>query len=276
MTSFKMGETVQPASCAHQEIGTMEFRARPVDVVQQVVNVAGKDCTLAYPNSGNAEKHINNILAGTDYPLPAPTDWWSFTPDVIIDIGANVGAASFCFADRYPGVPIYCYEPAKGNVEYLSRNVEQLGCATVMPFGLHKEDREVPLYHGNKQCLQHSIVESPEVNSCDYEMITLRDALAELSDKVHGRCLLKMDTEGCEVAILERIAPLLQHVDMLYLEYHHENDRRRIDALLPSFSVLFSKAPFLHRGNVLYGSERLVRENPQMDEWGLLSSLKTR
>lgn len=236
---------------------------------QDTVHVAGRECTFTFPNTGNAEKHIRNILQGTDYPHPAPTDWWSFTPNVIIDIGANVGASSFCFANRYPGVPIYCYEPARGNLDYLRRNVDQLNVATVIPYGLHREDQEVRLYHGNTQCLQHSIIQSPEVNSQDFETVTLKDAFFELRDKMVGRCLIKIDTEGCEVAIVERIQSLLPNVDMLYLEYHHESDRRRLDSLLPSFSVLFSSAKFMHRGTVLYGSSRLINENPQMDTWGL-------
>ena len=234
----------------------------------EIVNIGGRDLAFVFPNSGNAKMHFQNILQGSDYP-PLPDKWWTFSPTAIIDVGANVGATAFCFRQRYPEAPIYCFEPAAGNLKYLERNARLLDNVTVIPFGLYAEDLNANLFHGNVQCLQHSIFQSPEVNSADSEPIRLHDALEALRDKLVGRCILKIDTEGCEVPILRRIEPLLPNVDVIYLEYHHEQQRRLIDQMLPSYSVLSSTSKFLHRGNVMYGSERLVAEHPQLNSWGL-------
>jgi hypothetical protein len=137
------------------------------------------------------------------------------------------------------------------------------------PLGLYGEDKPASLYHGNVQCLQHSIFQSPEVNEKDSEPVQLRDAYELLRDKLVGRCILKIDTEGCELSILRRIKPLLHHVDIIYLEYHHEQQRRLLDKELDSYSVISSSAKFLHRGNVTYGSARLVKEHPGLDQWGI-------
>jgi hypothetical protein len=99
--------------------------------------------------------------------------------------------------------------------------------------------------------------------------VDLRDALDQLRDKLSGRSILKLDTEGCELAILRRIEPLLQHVDIIYLEYHHEDQRRLLDQALGTYSVIGSNAKFLHRGNVVYASARLVAEHPNLNQWGI-------
>lgn len=234
----------------------------------EMVQIGGKDLPFVYPDTGNAKMHFQNILAGKDYtPLQS---FWNFSPTAIIDIGANVGASAFCFRGRYPDVPIYCFEPAAENLDYLYRNVRLLDRVDVIPFGLYGEEKPVHLYHGNKQCLQHSIFQSPEVSTKDSERVQLRDAYELLHDKLVGRCILKIDTEGCELSILRRIKPLLNQVDIIYLEYHHEHQRRLIDDELSSYSLLGSNANFLHRGNVMYGSARLVKEHPKIDEWGIL------
>jgi FkbM family methyltransferase len=235
---------------------------------REIVTIGGRDISFVYPDSGNASMHFRNILAGTDYaPL---SKWWTFNPSVIVDIGANVGATAFCFRQRYPDTNIYCFEPAAQNLTYLHRNVANLHGVSVLPFGLYGEDRKTELFHGNVQCLQHSIFKSPEVNSSDAETITLHDAFESLKDILVGRAILKIDTEGCELPILKRIHPLLPNVDIIYLEYHHEEQRRLIDQLLPTYSILAATAKNLHRGNIMYGSKRLVDEHPQLDAWGLI------
>jgi FkbM family methyltransferase len=233
----------------------------------EMVQVGGRDIPFAYPDSGNAKMHFQNILAGKDYaPLQS---FWNFNPTTIIDIGANVGATAICFRNRYPNVPIYCFEPAAANLTYLHRNARLLDQVTVVPYGLYGEDKVASLYHGNVQCLQHSIFQSPEVNEKDSEPVKLRDAYELLRDRLVGRCILKIDTEGCELSILRRIKPLLHHVDIIYLEYHHEQQRRLLDKELDSYSIISSGAKFLHRGNVTYGSARLVKEHPGLDQWGI-------
>lgn len=233
----------------------------------ETAKVGNREIPFVYPDTGNARIHFKNILVGADYaPLQS---YWSFSPTVIVDIGANVGATAFCFRNRYPDVPIHCFEPSRVNLEYLHRNSRMLDNVHVHEFGLYGEDTSASLYHGNKQCLQHSIFRSPEVNGEDSEFVHLCDAHDILKDIMVGRCLLKIDTEGCELSILRRIRPLLPNVDIIYLEYHHEEQRRLLDQELKTYSIFASSAKFLHRGNLMYGSSRLVNEHPQIDAWGI-------
>ena len=65
--------------------------------------------------------------------------------------------------------------------------------------------------------------------------------------------VLKVDTEGCEIAILEAIAEMLPHVRVAYLEFHSEDDRKKLDEILGQTHVMVRATIYqLHRGEVTY------------------------
>jgi FkbM family methyltransferase len=49
-----------------------------------------------------------------------------FSPNSIWDIGANIGAASLYFSDRFPQAEIHCFEPIPENYAMIVRNIEGL------------------------------------------------------------------------------------------------------------------------------------------------------
>jgi FkbM family methyltransferase len=225
---------------------------------------AGTDIEVTFPDSGNAAKHIGNILQGSDYPLLTSVE---FKPDVVIDVGANIGATALFFKDSYPDAKVFCYEPSPSNFAFLRKNTARVSGTEVSNYGLGKADSQTDLFLGNFQCLQHSLHQSIETTG-DTETVRIVNAANELGPKLNGRVLLKIDTEGCEVEILESLAQELGKIDMIYLEYHSEKDRRTIDALLASTHGLwFSQTAALHRGNLAYVSNRLVQEFPDLGKW---------
>jgi hypothetical protein len=58
---------------------------------------------------------------------------------------------------------------------------------------------------------------------------------------------LKIDTEGEEVDILERLGSF--DYDVILLEYHSDANRRKIDALLADFFLVSGEVRHLHRGS---------------------------
>jgi hypothetical protein len=65
--------------------------------------------------------------------------------------------------------------------------------------------------------------------------------------------VLKVDTEGCELAILRSIAALLPSIPVIYLEYHSDDDRREIDRMLGDTHVVVAGHVFqIHRGELTY------------------------
>lgn len=217
---------------------------------------------VCFSDSGNISTHICNILSGKEY----PTLQCHFKPDLIVDIGANIGATALFLTGIYPDVDCFCYEPSLTNFTYLQRNTSFLNRIKIFNFGLSDESNTVKLYLGNSQCLQHSLYPSVEVSQ-SFELVEIRLASVELRDVLSGkRCLMKIDTEGCEVPILQNLGSYLENVDVLYVEYHSEQDRRKIDHLLSrQFSLCYSSASIIHRGTLMFLSQRLLSELPHLE-----------
>src|SRR5690606_34270988 len=71
--------------------------------------------------------------------------------------------------------------------------------------------------------------------------------------KLSGADCIKLDTEGSEVPILEALAPLVADTAVVFVEYHSEGDRRRIDLLLGGTHILAGgRITGPHRGELTY------------------------
>jgi hypothetical protein len=80
--------------------------------------------------------------------------------------------------------------------------------------------------------------------------------------------VLKIDTEGCEVPILESIAAWLPEMKAIYLEYHSERDRLAIDRMLCETHILVSgKVTYPHRGELCYVSYRSFPTPDYLDKF---------
>jgi len=189
------------------------------------------------------------ILEGKTYPI------MDFVKDVkvIIDVGANVGAASIHFALRYREAIIYAFEPWADSFRLLSQNVAALPRIRAFDFGLLDSDCRMPLYLSNLDAVTNSVSSSP-LNSGRFVEICLRDAAAVCrQEQIQAIDVLKIDTEGCELAILESLAGFLDKIKVIYLEYHDEADRLAIDGLLKRTHILTgAKVIRPHLGELCY------------------------
>jgi len=207
--------------------------------------------------------HLGNagrIVGGRTYPLIAAH---VLRPRLIVDIGAHVGAATVTFAHAYPGVPIRAYEPSAGSFAYLARNTAGLPGVAVAHCGLLDEGGARILHRGEHHSMENTIVGVGESG----ETIEVRRAREELADIANGPgVVLKIDTEGCEVPILRDLNRLLDNVDLIYLEYHSEADRREIDRILGDrFMLATAHAMRPHLGELQYLSTRLAARMPEIE-----------
>ena len=226
---------------------------------------------VAFPNAANMASLVNRILRGGEYPMP---ELPGYAPRLVVDIGANIGAAALCFALRYPGAEVHCYEPSRHNLAFLRRNTAPLPRIHCHDHGLSDRDQEADLFLGVSQSMQCSVIASPETGGAT-ERVTLRRARTALEplDLGAGRAVLKLDTEGCELPILSDLAPLLGGVDLIYVEYHSESDRRAIEGLLAErFALAAARAHHPHRGLNLYLATTLWAAYPALDDLRLVSS----
>jgi FkbM family methyltransferase len=202
----------------------------------------------------------NGIFAGVTYPIiPLVSD-----VRTVVDIGANVGAASVYFAMAYPNAQVYSLEPASSPFSLLGQNVAALPNVQVFPFGLHFSERKLTLFHGKNDSVESSLSSSPRTTS-ESEPIRLLGAAQFLSDhRIDKVDVLKIDTEGCEVPILRSLEDYLPEVKVLYVEYHSERDRRLIDGILAETHVLWrGHVNLAYRGEFCYLKRDLVPDETE-------------
>jgi FkbM family methyltransferase len=181
------------------------------------------------------------ILVGRAYPKVAGE------AAVIWDVGANIGAAAMYFAKTYPNALIHCFEPSTDMVwECLQENTSNVRKrCQLYQYGLasRTEERsmnEWPLSTVTRSC-KHQPNLAEELPACQFRT----------PEDVSEVTIMKIDTEGCEVEILEAMDGR-HRVPVFYLEYHSEADRRKIDALLPNHALVRAESKRKHRGNLCY------------------------
>ena len=222
----------------------------------------GRTYQIFHPNVGKTAQYLRELLQGGEYPLlPLP----GYEPATIVDIGANVGGAALRFHCAYPKARVLAYEPSAVNFGFLRRNLGSEPGVSVFGYGLSDKAEQLKLYRGADTLMQNSVLRN-EQTSDEFELVELKRASDEFRRQAIERVdILKVDTEGCEFVILADLEPWLDKTDIIYLEYHHEDDRLDIDRLLSKhFALAWSQTPHLHRGISMYLSYDLQRRYPQL------------
>jgi len=133
--------------------------------------------------------------------------------NLFFDIGANIGTYSFLLAGK--GIPCHAFEPAKENyksmmVNIMVNNVESL--ITIHPYGLGKANAEVDFIFESVNTGASHLAGS----HTDYvetrgevaikgkaEIRTLDSILSTINYNKDDKILIKIDTEGMEIEVLE-------------------------------------------------------------------------
>jgi FkbM family methyltransferase len=181
---------------------------------------------------------------------------------VVIDVGANIGAATLLWArEKVPGLVIHAYEPNPQAFITLQRNVS--ASRPNAQVALHQtavsgERGEIELWVDVPTILSSAYGDSPGTHGRKVTVpaVTLDDVLADISGQVW---MLKIDTEGAEGDILSSVTTAaLERCRNIVLEWHNDlvagvSDvcRRRLTEA--GFRVDFER---LHSGNegILYCS----------------------
>lgn len=171
--------------------------------------------------------------------------------ETIVDIGANVGISCLYFHFLYPSARIHAFEPGAEALALLERNAKPFPMIAIHPFGLWTQDTEASLNKSAFSCVEDSLgfggckVDGNETIRLHHAANALQECGLERID------ILKIDTEGCEVALLTQLLGRWQP-RAVYLEYHSEADRRKLDGLLQDYLLFSSHARRPHRGELCY------------------------
>jgi FkbM family methyltransferase len=141
--------------------------------------------------------------------------------DIVVDIGANIGAFSVQAAGKTHN-RVLSFEPAPTNVEYLKKNVKNNGLANVQVFGMAVSDEEGELeLHLSKVSSGHTLA---KVAGDDF--LTIKVPTTTLKNIMDDNGLeridyLKVDTEGAEGKIfLSTPREYLDRINKIGMEFH--------------------------------------------------------
>lgn len=201
---------------------------------------------------------VRHIFEDRDYRIPS-----QYLPSgrlTIVDIGANVGLFALYMKHTRRDSDIHCFEPVSQTQVLLQKNTAHHPCVTIYPFALSNYSGTSMINIHSANSGENSLKFDP-MRAGQSEKIEVVDAAAAMNQiGLTYIDIMKIDTEGCEVEILESMQPYLPYVGIVMAEYHNENDRRRIDDLLQSHVLFDAKSceMQLGLGIVKYINARLV------------------
>lgn len=157
---------------------------------------------------------------------------------VVLDIGANIGAATVFFSETYPAAKIHAFEPVPDNLEMLKLNAASRGRpGSIQCHHLALSDRDGELQlihspgannHGGWSFYQRGASGSEEKISVPVRKSG--DFVRELG--LERIDVIKIDTEGAEREILHGLTPeQLASVQYIVGELHGERDFELLDWL---------------------------------------------
>ncbi len=156
--------------------------------------------------------------------------------NLIIDLGANFGSASICFAIRYPNATILSLEPVKETYHILSKNIKPykniLGynCAASNKTGFSKiyiDNEKMGRSSLIKNHLNYSFNFSEKIKTIDFKEFLETNNI----DKVD---ILKVDVEGSESDIFQTIKKRLNDINIIYIEIHGKDNIKNLTKLILS------------------------------------------
>lgn len=198
-------------------LGTLAFhlRAGRGRVVRARVRYEGITADLCLRCDGGDVFIFHEVLMSRVYHVSP--DWLRGEPQVIVDLGANVGLAALALAAQFPNARIVCVEPHPATAELLRHNLACLGSrAQVFEAAVSDTPGRMRLTlaaeHYNASLVRGG-TEGIEVDTLTMEQLMERAGITTID-------VLKMDIEGAEKLILPARPAWLKQVGLLLTELH--------------------------------------------------------
>ena len=161
---------------------------------------------------------INHVWRKREY---ASEDFIIRPGDVVIDIGAHIGAFSVWAARQAASGRVYAFEPNDENYRLLEENKKLNDLTNLETFKLAVSDKagEAVLFNSERRSLAHSLFEVGEGHHTVVRTISLAEIL--LANQIDRVNYLKIDAEGAEyLVVLNTPSKILCRIDKIFIEYH--------------------------------------------------------
>lgn len=206
-----------------------------------------------YPDGEYLDQFIADIFSGKEYPILYSDDAEVST---VVDIGAHVGATLRYLISLFPNASFIAFEPNPPSYELLVKNIEKPGRkkrVRLENYALGAEESNLDLFQGAFSTMQASLLPNKE-NSEKSFRVSVKNALDAFSTlNIKNADILKLDTEGMELAIMDSLSSLLSSIKYILVEYHSDRDRVIIEErLLETHSLYFSNVFEPDRGTLCY------------------------
>lgn len=131
--------------------------------------------------------------------------------DVVVDVGANLGYYSLLSAlGPSPTERIFAFEPAADNYRLLCKNIALNGCedrVTAVAAALGERDESIDLHRNEDNLGDHQVYAGD--GERETEPVVIHRGADFLGAQVDRIDLMKIDTQGSELAVLRGLKPML-------------------------------------------------------------------
>ncbi len=178
----------------------------------------------------------------------------SFTPQVIFDLGANVGYASTFFANKYPNAKIWALEPESNNFLLAQKNLSNYGNVSLIKGAVWSE--QVDIHVVDKSLGEAAFMIELGGGENTVRAYTISELL-ELSGQEYID-ILKIDIEGAEKEIFEiGFEKWIERTRMIIVETHDRYKDGTSKALFSAISK-YNFALDISGENLLLYNQKLV------------------
>ena len=163
----------------------------------------------------------------------------------VIDLGGNIGLATYYLSHKLPDAKFLCVEPFPGNFELLEKNLAkvvasgqvQLQRAAVWS---HREQMELPVPEdgGFSRITLTDQAEAKPASAATFtvDALTMNDLMEQLGTERVG--LVKMDIEGAETPLLQADSGWFANIDAIAIEFHGDSRQESgFDALIATHGL---------------------------------------
>lgn len=167
--------------------------------------------------SGGDASHLwaaDEVFTGESYDLSQVT----FCPDVVLDLGANIGMFTLLSSVRWPQAAYICVEPHPVTFSFLCENLA-INHVTASKLQCAVSDKVGFQFLQDPFALSQKLVEHGDHKT--RTLTLLLDSLIPLTK--NSKLLIKMDIEGSEVFVLSNLKTDLPKDCFIFLELHNGN-----------------------------------------------------
>jgi FkbM family methyltransferase len=194
---------------------------------------------------------LQNEVAAYDLDLVVP-------PRTVLDIGANIGAFTLRAKQRWPECRVMAYEPVPASARQLGEN-----CATL--HGVFVIRAAVRAKAGSDSMFLADMPVAHSFHRLGRETKENIVVDCESASSIPPHEFIKIDTEGCELEILEGGLNLTQ-TRALVVEYHRAEDRVPIQKILEAAGLILveNRATCARTGLLKYARPGALRRPADM------------